>query len=88
MKDRATQRAVRNVIHNELGVSKENIEKIMTDYIDKKIGKKIDNFLDSYSFSIMVNQKIREAIKPTVNEILRNQLNDIKIDVSINPKQE
>lgn len=86
MKDRATQRAVRNVIHNELGVSKENIEKIMTDYIDKKIGKKIDKFLDSNSFTNMVNQKIRETAKPIAIEILRNQLNDIKIDVSITPK--
>ena len=86
MKDRQTRRVVKNILHNELGVTSEKVELLITDYINKKFDDKVQRFLDSSRFEYLLNKRIDEQIKPIVRENLRNQLSGININVSLNNK--
>ena len=57
MKDRQTQRAVKNILHNELGITSEKVETLITEYIDKKLNDKMDRFMNSRSFEYAVEKK-------------------------------
>ena len=84
MKDRKTQRAVKNILHNELGITSEKVETLITDYINKKFDDKVQRFFDSSRFEYLLNKRIDEQIKPIVRENLKNQLAGININVSLN----
>lgn len=87
MKDRQTQRAVKNILHNELGITSEKVETLITDYINKKFDDKVQRFFDSSRFEYLLNKRIDEQIKPIVRENLKNQLAGININVSLNKEK-
>lgn len=86
MKDRQTQRAVKNILHNELGVTNEKVETLITEYINKRLDDRIETFLNSNRFEYLLNKRIDDQIRPAVRENLKNQLAGININVSLNPK--
>lgn len=83
MKDRKTQRAVKNILHNELGITSEKVETLITDYIDEKFDRKVDQFLSSRQFENMVNTRIKEAIAPTVREFVSRKMAGTVINVTV-----
>ena len=85
MKDRQTQRAVKNILHNELGITSEKVETLITDYINKKFDDRVERFMNSTQFTNMVNNRIKEQIQPIVRETLKGQLAGININVSLKP---
>ena len=85
MKDRQTQRAVKNILHNELGITSEKVETLITEYIDKKLNDKMDRFMNSRTFEYAVEKRIKEQIQPIVRETLKGQLAGININVSLKP---
>lgn len=83
MKDRQTQRAVKNILHNELGITNEKVEQLITDYINNKFDKKVTDFINSTWFESMVNRRLDQALIPFVRENLKHQLAGISINVTI-----
>jgi len=83
MKNRETSRAVRNILHNELGVTSEKVNDLIVEYINKKFNEKVETFLNSRRFEYMVNEKINKQISPIVREHLRHQLACININVEV-----
>lgn len=87
MKDRKTQRAVKNILHNELGITSEKVEILITDYINKRFDEKVQKFFDSNRFEFLLNKRIDDQIRPIVRDTLRNQLAGININVSLKPPE-
>lgn len=87
MKDRKTHRAVKNILHNELGVTSEKVESLIVDFINKKAEKKLEDFMSSGRFEYMVNRQVEKASVPIVRKSLENQLAGIKINVEFKPKK-
>jgi hypothetical protein len=52
----------KNYLHNELGLSKPEVEKMLTDYVDKKMGKSIVDIMDSKWMSRRILDKVGEVI--------------------------
>ena len=48
MKDRQTQRAVKNILHNELGITSEKVETLITEYIDKRFDDKMNILTEEF----------------------------------------
>ena len=86
MKDRQTQRAVKNILHNELGITSEKVESLITEYIDKKFNDKVDRFMNSNQFDYMVSKEIQRQIEPIIRQTLKGQLTGININVSLKPQ--
>lgn len=83
MKDRKTQRAVKNVLHNELGITKDKVDSLMNEYIDKKFDSKMEILMNTLYFDSKATAIIKKQMLPIVERVLDNQLRDIKIDVSV-----
>jgi hypothetical protein len=83
MKDRKTQRAVKNVLHNELGITKDKVDSLMNDYIDKKFDSKMEILMNTLYFDSKVAAIIKKQMLPIVERVLDNQLRDVNINVSM-----
>lgn len=86
--DYDTRRYVKNVLHNELGVTSEKVEKMMCDYIDKKLEAKFDDFMNSSTFGSKVNRYISNNLKPFISEAVKKEFSyGMTINVNLNEKQ-
>lgn len=83
MKDRQTQRAVKNILHNELGITNEKVEQLITDYVDKKMEQKLDAFMNSRHFEYLVEKRIEKTMTPLVTSTLRPLLNSLSVKVNM-----
>lgn len=83
MKNRETQRAVKNILHNELGITSEKVEKLITDYIDKKFNERLDQFMNSKTFEYKVQERINSSLGPIVREAMAGQLRNISVNVVV-----
>lgn len=83
MKDRSTQRAVKNILHNELGITNEKVEQLITDYINTRLDKKFDDFLRSNACDYMINKRVDALIKPIIVEKVRACLNFNTININV-----
>lgn len=85
--DKQTQKTVKNILHNELGITSEKVEILITDYINKKLNERIETFLGSNQFTHMVNKRIEDQIYPLIRTNLRDQLAGISINVTLANKK-
>ena len=83
MKDRQTQRAVRNILHNELGVTSEKVEQIIVDFIDNKANKIFQDYINSTRFEHQVKKHLEQIVTPIVKHELRPMMNGITIQVNM-----
>lgn len=83
MKHGETHKAVKNILHNELGVTNEKIENLISEYIDKKFNKRVDDFLNSRSFEYLVERKVKDAVLPMVQYALKTQLSNLSVVVKV-----
>lgn len=87
MKDRKTQRAVKNILHNELGITKEKVESLITEYVGKKFDNRLEILMNTLYFENRITSIIQKQTQPIVRDTLKNQLAGINIDVSlVSPK--
>jgi len=88
MKNRETQRAVKNILHNELGITNEKVELLITDYIDKRLNSKIDQYLNSNQFQCKVNNIVENKISPLVRYAVSRELASVTVIVKTNKAEE
>lgn len=86
--DHKTHKAVKNILHNELGVTNEAVIKLITDFINHKAKKQFDDFMKTNAFEYMVNKHIENAIKPMVSGMLQRKLSGITINVTVESENE
>lgn len=81
MKDRQTHRAVKNILHNELGITSEKVESLITDYINKRLDDKIGDYLESNTFKYKVSTLVEKQITPLVRYAVSRELSQVTIVV-------
>lgn len=88
MKDRKTHRAVKNIIHNELGITEEKLNQLVNEYVDKKLNKRIEDFLESSYFSYIVGDKINKQLDPAIKEVVKSYFRwGLTVDVNLNKEK-
>lgn len=88
MKDRQTQRAVKNILHNELGITNEKVESLITDYINKRLDDKIGDYLESNTFKYKVDRLVEKQITPLVRYAVSRELAQVTIVVKTTKSDE
>lgn len=71
----------RNYMHNELGITKEDIRQWITDAVNEQVKQLVANSFNSWSLKSMAEEQIKQALKEDykLRELLYNQiLNKIK----------
>lgn len=71
----------RNYMHNELGITKEDIRQWITDAVNEQVKRLVANSFNSWSLKSMAEEQIKRALKEDykLRELLYNQiLNKIK----------
>lgn len=79
MKDRQTQRAVKNILHNELGITNEKVESLITEYINKRLDDKIEQYLNSNSFAYKISTLVEKQMSPMVRYAVSRELSGVTI---------
>lgn len=71
----------RNYMHNELGITKEDIRQWITDAVNEQVKQLVANSFNSWSLKSMAEEQIKQTLKEDykLRELLYNQiLNKIK----------
>ena len=71
----------RNYMHNELGITKEDIRQWITDAVNEQVKRLVANSFNSWNLKSMAEEQIKQTLKEDykLRELLYNQiLNKIK----------
>jgi predicted flavoprotein YhiN len=80
-------KAIKNFIHNELGISKQVVVDLTTEFIEKQVSEGIERYLNSKSFENTLNRRIDSRIVPVIEKEIRSKISWTKLEVTITPKE-
>lgn len=78
-------KAIKNFLHNELGVSKKVALDLIEDFIQKEVERRLDNYFYSKEFDFKVERLVNKAIIPIAQKEIKSRINWAKLEITITP---
>lgn len=83
MKDKRVYKTVKNIIHNDLGLTKDEVTALIDDYVNKHVELKIKEYKNSREFEALVHKTIKELVEKEIMTSVRSKLTFTKINVKV-----
>lgn len=81
-------KAIKNFLHNELGISRKVALDLIEDFIQKEVERRLDVYFYSSAFESKVERLVNKAIIPIAQNEIKTRINWAKLDITITPKNE
>lgn len=78
-------KAIKNFLHNELGISKKVVLDLIEDFIQKEVERRLDVYFYSNAFESKAKRLVNEAINPIAQKEIKSRINWAKLEITITP---
>ena len=79
-------RAIKNILHNEFGITKAYTEKLLIQHVERIAEKKFADYMKTNAFDSLINSKVQAIITPIIKEIVNQKMKWGTIEVKVNIK--
>ena len=78
-------KAIKNFLHNELGISKKVALDLIEDFIQREVERRLNEYFCSNTFKSKVEILVNKTILPIAQNEIRSRINWSKLDITITP---
>ena len=79
-------RAIKNILHNELGITKIETEKLLIEHVERVAEKKLADYMKTNAFDSLINSRVKAIVTPIIQEIVKQKMQWGKIEVNVDIK--